>query len=118
MLDLSPDEIQELEAEFARLPPHEQAMLEAAAVALERSVDSMSRRLDDTLEYLDRSFSRLRAMDFARDIFGDDFTASRWLLTPNGRFKDKTPMSVIKEDDGPARIIEHLRTRATPGFHS
>ena len=109
MLDLTPDEIHELEAEFARLTPEEKAMLEALAIALERSVNHVKQKVDETEKILEQSFARFRATDFARDVFGDNFKASRWLLTPNGFFKGKTPMSVIEEDDGPRWVIEYLR---------
>lgn len=113
MLDLTPEELKELEAEFGKLSPEERALLEAAATAAEAAIENMTRRLDETLAHLDRTRGRFEATDLARDTFGDNFAASRWLCAPNAEFGGKAPLDVLVDDDGPVRVTECLK-RLTP----
>jgi len=108
---LTPEELQELEAEFARLTPEEQALLEAASIAAEAAIENMNRRLDETLAYLDRAQHFFDATDLAREVHGDNFAASRWLCTPNADLGGKAPLAVLKDEDGPSRVIKCLRLR-------
>jgi len=106
---LTPEELQELEAEFARLTPAEQNLLDAASIAAEAAIENMNRRLDETLAYLDRAQHFFDATDLARDVHGDNFAASRWLCTPNANLGGKAPLDVLKDEDGPSRVIECLQ---------
>ena len=109
MLDLTPAERQELEAEFEKLSPEDKALLEAASTAADQAITHMAQTLDETNHHLEQSFQRLQALDRARDRFGDNFVASRWLLTPNPELGGRTPLSVVKDQGGPDRVTAVLR---------
>ncbi len=108
MLDLTIAERQELEAEFDRLNPEERALFEAVSEAARRAVNHMIKTLDSTNRHLEQSFRRLRVLDLADERFQDHFVASRWLLTANPELSGRTPLSVVKDKNGPERVAELL----------
>lgn len=106
--ELTLTERQELEAEFEKLSPEDKALFEAATMAAGRAVDRMAKTLDATNHYVEQSFRRLQALGLAYDRFGDHFAASRWLLTSNSELDGRTPLMVVKDEDGPERIAALL----------
>lgn len=119
MLDLTPEEMRELDAEFAKLPPTEQAQLEELSVEAGRAIARMNARLDETLAHLDRAFHNLGQIDSLTDaaarIFGSREAALAWLTRPHRRLGRRAPIDALLDEGGLHKVRRLLKAPVPRG---
>ena len=119
MLDLTPEEMKELDTEFARLSPMEQAQIEALSIEAGHAVARMNARLDETLAHLDRAFHGLEQIDSLTDdaakVLGSREAALAWLTRPHRRLGRRAPIDALLDEGGLHKVRRLLKAPVPRG---
>jgi putative toxin-antitoxin system antitoxin component (TIGR02293 family) len=63
----------------------------------------------------DRAVRIARITALAKEVFGNDAKAARWLRKAKSRFEDRSPMEMLRTEAG-ARLVEEMLLQLDYGF--